>query len=262
MSEKIHQGRAAVVTGAGSGNGAAIARRLAEEGAEVWLLDRSAEGLESTIGGWPGDLRERARSLHADITDEDQVRAAFGELDRLDILVNNAGIVDPGTYPELEVEAFGRVLDVNLLGAYRCCVAADRLLRESAAGRVVNVTSMEAHYLLSTGGQVQPHYNASKAGLDLLTKALAYELAPAGVTVNAIAPGVIETPFTKASLAREEISGWIVDCVPIGRIGRPEDIAAAASFLASVDAGYVTGISIPVDGGFTMGWFRRTGGGS
>ena len=94
-------------------------------------------------------------------------------------------------------------------------------------------------------------------GLDLLTKALAYEMAPDGITVNAIAPGVIETALTRNSLADSAIANWIVDCVPAGRIGRPEDIAAVAAFLASDDAEYVTGISVPVDGGFTLGWFRK-----
>ena len=256
------EGRSALVTGAGSGNGAAIARRLREDGATVTLLARNGHGLERTLAGWPDELREGARSVVADITVDEEVKAALEDLDGLDVLVNNAGIVDPGTFPELEVAAFNKVLDVNLLGAYRCCVAADALLRAGGRGRVINVTSMEAHHLLATGGKVQPHYNASKAALDLLTKALAYEFAPDGVTVNAIAPGVIETPFTKSSLARPEISEWIVGCVPAGRVGRPEDIAAVASFLASDDAEYVTGVSIPVDGGLTLGWFRNAGSGA
>ncbi len=255
--KKSLEGRSALVTGAGSGNGAAIARRLREDGATVSLLDRNAEGLESTLADWPDELRQGAYPVVADITVEDEIKEAIDALDALDILVNNAGIVDAGTFPELAVAAFNKVLDVNLLGAYRCCVAANHLLRVGGRGRVINVTSMEAHHLLATGGKVQPHYNASKAALDLLTKALAYELARDGVTVNAIAPGVIETPFTKASLARPEISEWVVGCVPAGRVGRPEDIAAVASFLASDDAEYVNGVSIPVDGGFTLGWFRH-----
>jgi glucose 1-dehydrogenase len=250
-------GRQALVTGAGSGNGAAIARRLCSDGAAIVLLDRSEEGLERTLVAWPEELRDRACSKVADITSDDQVRAAFESLDRLDILVNNAGIVDPMTFPELDAATFGRVLDVNLLGAYRCTVAARPLLAASGCGRVVNVTSMEAHWLLATGGHVQPHYNASKAGLDLLTKALAYEMAPDGVRVNAIAPGVIETPLTEQSLGDGTTADWIVSCVPVGRVGRPEDIAAVASFLASDDAEYVTGISVPVDGGWTLGWFRK-----
>jgi len=257
MSTGNLHGLTALVTGAGSGNGAAIARRLRADGAEVWLLDRNAEGLEQTLAGWPEELRDGAHTVVADITVDEEVSAAIASLERLDVLVNNAGIVDPGTFPSLGVEAFKRVLDVNLLGAYRCSVAANELLRASGSGRIINITSMEAHYLLATGGQVQPHYNASKAALDLLTKALAYEFAPSGVTCNAIAPGVIETPFTKGALGRQEISDWITGCVPAGRVGQPEDIAAVASFLASKDAGYVNGASIPVDGGFTLGWFRQ-----
>lgn len=250
-------GRVALVTGAGSGNGAAIARRLREDGAHVVLLDRDAAGLEGTLDAWPAELRSETSSVVADITSDEDVGRAFAGVDAVDILVNNAGIVDAGTFPELQVGAFSKVLDVNLLGAYRCAQAAHGMLCASGSGRVINITSMEAHFLLATGGHVQPHYNASKAALDLLTKALAFEFGGSGVTVNAIAPGVIETPFTTGALADAAISKWIVHCVPVGRIGRPDDIAAAASFLASDDAQYITGTSIAVDGGFTLGWFRQ-----
>jgi NAD(P)-dependent dehydrogenase (short-subunit alcohol dehydrogenase family) len=122
---------------------------------------------------------------------------------------------------------------------------------------VINVTSMEAHYLLSTGGHVQPHYNASKAGLDLLSKGLAFELGAHGVTVNAIAPGVIATALTTGMLEDRGKAEWVESCVPLGRVGKAEDIAAVAAFLASDDAAYVSGASIPVDGGWTTGWFRK-----
>ena len=249
-------GRTALVTGAGSGNGAAIARRLREEGAEVVLLDRSAAGLEAVLDTWSASLKAGTRSVTADITDDEAIAETFGALERLDILVNNAGIVDPGAFPELDVDGFRHVLDVNLLGAYRCTREAHPLLVGSDAGRVINITSMEAHWLLSTGGHVQPHYNASKAGLALLTQALAFEFASSGVTVNAIAPGIIETALTSHTLAQDDAARWIIDCIPLDRVGRPEDVAAAAAFLASDDAAYLTGISIPVDGGLTMGWFR------
>ena len=257
MSEGKLTGRTALVTGAGSGNGAAIARRLREDGAHVVLLDRSSDGLERTLAEWPADLRGGADAVLADITQDAEVNGAFAGLDSLDILVNNAGIVDGGAYPTLDAETFGRVLDVNLVGAYRCAKAAHALLTASPHGRVINITSMEAHFLLATGDHVQPHYNASKAGLDLLTRALAFEFGSTGVTVNAIAPGVIATAFTSGSLENREVADWIVSCIPAGRVGDPGDIAAVASFLASDDAAYVTGASIPVDGGFTLGWFRK-----
>jgi NAD(P)-dependent dehydrogenase (short-subunit alcohol dehydrogenase family) len=257
MSDERLEGRKALVTGAGSGNGAAIARRLAQDGADVVLLDRDEHGLERTLASWPDLLRGKGSPRVADITDDAEIEQVFAGLDRLEILVNNAGIVDPATFPGLDAQTFAHVLDVNLLGAYRCTRAAHPLLTRSGHGRVVNITSMEAHYLLATSGHVQPHYNASKAGLDLLTRALAYEMAGDGITVNAIAPGVIETALTSQSLADSSIADWIVDCVPAGRVGRPEDIAAVAAFLASDDAEYVTGISVPVDGGFTLGWFRK-----
>ena len=253
-------GRVALVTGAGSGNGAAIARRLREDGAEVVLLDRREEGLSDVLGSWDDELREGARPVTADITDDAALEAAFDGLTQLDVLVNNAGIVDPGAFPELDADGFMRVLDINLVGAYRCARLARDLLCASEHGRVINITSMEAHFLLATGAHVQPHYNASKAGLDLLTRALAFEFGREGVTVNAIAPGVIETPLTSQTLAQSEAADWIVGCVPLGRVGRPQDIAAVASFLASDDAEYVTGASIPVDGGSTLGWFRQHAG--
>ncbi len=144
-------GRVALVTGAGSGNGAAIARRLADEGAEVVLLDRRPDGLEEVLASWPAKARERSRPVTADITHEDEIAAVFAGLEQLDILVNNAGIVDPGTFPELDTEGFEHVLDVNLLGPYRCTRAAYELLCASDAGRVINITSMEAHWLLVHG---------------------------------------------------------------------------------------------------------------
>jgi NAD(P)-dependent dehydrogenase (short-subunit alcohol dehydrogenase family) len=258
MDERF-AGRTALVTGAGSGNGASIARRLCSEGAQVALLDRREDAIEATLSSWPEEIRSLGQPITADITHDEEVAEAISGLDKLDILVNNAGIVDPGTFPDLRVEDFQQVLDVNLLGAYRMTREAHSLLTESAHGRVINLTSMEAHYLLATGGHVQPHYNASKAGLDLLTKALAYELGPSGVTVNAIAPGVIATALTMQTLEDSEIAAWIEGCVPLGRVGRAEDVAAVAAFLASDDAAYVTGSSIPVDGGFTLGWFKKDG---
>jgi NAD(P)-dependent dehydrogenase (short-subunit alcohol dehydrogenase family) len=257
--DKRFADRTALVTGAGSGNGAAIARRLCEEGARVALLDRRADALEGTLASWPEEVRSLGRPVAADITSDHDVAAAISSLDALDILINNAGIVDPGTFPDLGVADFQQVLDVNLLGAYRLTRQAHPLLTDSEHGRVINVTSMEAHYLLATGGHVQPHYNASKAGLDLLTKALAYELGPSGVTVNAIAPGVVATALTMRTLENREVASWIEGCIPLGRVGQPEDVAAVAAFLVSDDAAYVTGSSIPVDGGFTLGWFKRDG---
>lgn len=256
MSSNKLEGRVALVTGAGSGNGAAIAQRLAQDGAEVWMADRDGVGLNRTIGDWPDALADQAHPVIFDVSDDDGVAQAFNQLERLDVLVNNAGIVRGSQFPALDIAEFSEVLDVNLLGAYRCTKAAAYLLRQGGYGRVINITSMEAHHLLGTSGHVQPHYNASKAALDMLTKALAFELAPYGVTVNAVAPGIIETPFTAGSLAKGGMAEWIVDRVPMGRIGWASDIAGVTSFLASEDAEYVTGASIPVDGGFTLGWYK------
>ncbi|MBE5477750.1 hypothetical protein E3G68_005083 [Mycobacteroides abscessus] len=257
MTDKKLQGRAALVTGAASGNGAAIAERLCADGAQVWLADRNEEGLNATVANWPDELAARAHTVVFDVTDDNAIATAFGKLRRLDILVNNAGVVEGSAFPQLCVDAFSRVLDVNLLGAYRCTKAAESLLRQEGYGRVINITSMEAHHLLATGGHVQPHYNSSKAALDMLTKALAFELAPHRVTVNAVAPGVIETPFTASALTDPALSQWVLEHVPAGRIGRASDVAAVTAFLASPDSEFVTGASIPVDGGFTLGWYRN-----
>lgn len=125
------------------------------------------------------------------------------------------------------------------------------MINAGNGGRIINITSVEAHVIVSSSGKCQPHYNSSKGGLNLLTKAIAIELAQYGITANNIAPGVVETPFTASGLSNPEAKRWVLDRLPVGRIGKPDDIANAALFLASDDSSYMTGSTVFVDGGWT-----------
>jgi NAD(P)-dependent dehydrogenase (short-subunit alcohol dehydrogenase family) len=255
---KIHDGHRAAVTGAGSGNGKAIAETLLAEGASVALLDIAPDSLQDTASRFGN-----AVPIGVDVADPDSVRAAadaigsaFGELD---ILVNNAGIVRSSNFDELPLDEWNQVFAVNSTGPFLMSQAAMPLLRAGAAARgdgataaVVNITSVEAHIVISSSGHPQVHYNASKGALLQLTRALAIECAADRVRVNAVAPGFIETPFTKAVLENEQVKSWLLERTPMGRIGKPEDVANAVSFLASEKASWITGTTLLVDGGWTV----------
>jgi len=244
-----------IVTGAGSGNGRSIALKFMEEGAKVVVADISVEGAQATIALAPEG--SDAVAVKADVTNVSDVRRmieaaieAFGELD---ILVNNAGIVAFTPFLELSEEEWDKVHDVNLKGPFLCSQAAAKAMIESGTkGRIINITSVEAHRIVSSSGHCQPHYNSSKGGLHLLTKAVALELAPYGITVNAVAPGVVETPFTAKGLENPDVRGWVLDRVPVGRIAKPDDIANAVLFLALPESEYITGSTVFVDGGWTI----------
>lgn len=244
-----------IVTGAGSGNGRSIALKFMEEGAKVVVADISVEGAQATIALAPEG--SDAVAVKADVTNVSDVRRmieaaieAFGELD---ILVNNAGIVAFTPFLELSEEEWDKVHDVNLKGPFLCSQAAAKAMIESGTkGRIINITSVEAHRIVSSSGHCQPHYNSSKGGLHLLTKAVALELAPYGITVNAVAPGVVETPFTAKGLENPDVRSWVLDRVPVGRIAKPDDIANAVLFLALPESEYITGSTVFVDGGWTI----------
>ncbi|MBO1902157.1 SDR family oxidoreductase [Leucobacter weissii] len=248
------EGRYAAVTGAASGNGRAIAEKMLAEGARVAALDLNGEALAAVFGEDPRVLR-----VECDVADERSARSAMAEVagvfPRLDVLVNNAGIVKFGTFETLPLAEWDQVFAVNSTGPFLVTQAASELLRagDTAHTRaVVNITSVEAHIVISSSGHPQIHYNASKGALLQLTRALSVELAPAGIRVNAVAPGYIRTPFTAEALEQDEVRGFLLDRTPMGRIGEPEDVAGGVAFLASDEASWVTGTTLFVDGGWTV----------
>lgn len=254
----IHEGHRAAVTGAGSGNGKAIAETLLGEGATVALLDIAPDSLKDTMSRYPN-----AVPIEVDVADADSVRQAAdalgNEFGQLDILVNNAGIVRSSNFDELPLDEWNQVFAVNSTGPFLMSQAAMPLLRKGAQHRgddatsaVVNITSVEAHIVISSSGHPQVHYNASKGALLQLTRALAVECAADRVRVNAVAPGFIETPFTKPVLDNPDVKSWLLERTPMGRIGKPEDVANAVSFLSSEKASWITGTTLLVDGGWTV----------
>lgn len=253
-----HDDHVALVTGAGSGNGQAIAEKLLQEGARVALIDVNGEALEKVCAPY-----ENALAVVADVTDLDSMEAAVArtvsEFGGLDVLVNNAGIVRGSAFDDLSESEWEEVFKVNSTGPFLASKAALPAMRKTIdakgdgrTGAVVNITSVEAHIVISSSGHPQIHYNASKGALLMFTKGLAVEAAASGVRVNAVAPGFIETPFTTKVLGDEKVVKWLLDRTPLGRIGRPEDVANAVSFLASENASWITGTTLMVDGGWTI----------
>ncbi|HSA52887.1 MAG TPA: SDR family NAD(P)-dependent oxidoreductase [Yinghuangia sp.] len=230
--------KTAVVTGGGSGIGKAIAERLTADGHQVAVLDLNPTG--SFFG------------QKADVTDPDQVNGALDavrqELGPVTILVNAAGLDGFNRFDRIDFAAWKRVIDVNLNGVYHCIQAALPDMVEAKWGRIVNISSSSAH----SGQPFMAHYVAAKSAVNGLTKALALELGPRGITVNAVPPGFIDTPMLRGAEAKELLGGTVEDHIkrtPVRRVGRPEDIAAACSFLISEDAGYITGQILGVNGG-------------
>ncbi len=243
-------GQAAIVTGAGSGIGRAIALDLARADARVALVGRRAEPLEETrrliadLGAPP------ALSLPADVADEAQVSAmvaaALASLGRIDVLVNNAGVGHPGQIESTPPEEWDRVLDVNLRGAFLVTRAVLPWMRAQRSGVVVNVASISGQ----TGGvSASAPYAASKGGLIAFTKALARQMAAFGGRANAVAPGQIAT--TMSNVDPERIR-FVLAQTPLGRLGTPEEVAHAVLFLASPAASFVTGHTLNVNGGILM----------
>ncbi|HZZ45533.1 MAG TPA: SDR family NAD(P)-dependent oxidoreductase [Pseudonocardia sp.] len=239
--------RTAVITGAGSGIGAATALRLAENGYHVALLDRDegpAGEIAARITGAGGQATVRV----VDVSDPDQVGAAFSALPftTLDALVNNAGIREIRGFDELTTQEWYRVIDVNLHGTFHCVKAAAGMLR-AAQGSVVNVSSVAG--LMGVPGRVA--YTASKHAVIGLTKALAAEFGPDNVRVNAVCPGVIETPLTESYFGDENIVRGLRSVHTLGRWGTPDEIASVIEFLCGSQAAFCTGSVFTADGGFT-----------
>jgi 3-oxoacyl-[acyl-carrier protein] reductase len=245
-------GRVAIVTGASRGIGRAIALQLAQEGADVALAARTAEALAGTKAAVEA-LGRRTALLALDVADskavQEGVKRVADELGRLDIVVNNAGLTKDGLVMRMSDEDWDAVLDVDLKGVFLFCRASLRALLKSPAGRIVNISSIVG----LTGNAGQANYAAAKSGLFGFTRSLARELGGRRVTVNAVCPGFIETDMT-AGLS-DEIRQASLKSIPLGRLGKGEDVAALVAFLCSDAASYVTGTVIPVDGGLAIGGF-------
>ena len=240
-------GKTALVTGATGGIGAAIAKTLHKAGATVAISGTRAnvlEELKAELGG------ERVVVLPCNLSDaaavEKLVPEAEAAMGSLDILVNNAGITKDGLAMRMKDEDWSAVIDVNLTASFRLARAAMRGMMKKRWGRIVNITSVVG----VTGNPGQANYVASKAGVIGLTKSLAQELAARNVTVNAVAPGFIATPMT--DVLNDKQKEMILGRVPAGKLGTPEDVAAAVLYLASDEANYVTGQTLHVNGGMAM----------
>ena len=242
-------GRTAIVTGAALGIGQAIARRLHEAGAAVVIADLHDDDARALAEELEMARPQSALAVHADVSDAAQVEAmvaaARERFGGVDILVNNAGIYPQARILDLDADAFRRVLDVNLVGAYLCTRAAARtMVDQGRGGRIVNITSIDALHPSMPG---LAHYDASKHGEWGFTKTAALELAEHGIQVNAIAPGGVLTPGV-GEMPHEAMEAFEA-VIPMHRFGDPDDIARAALFLASDLASYVTGAQLVVDGG-------------
>jgi len=239
-------GKRALITGASGGIGAAIARALHGAGATV-ALSGTREGPLTDLAA---ELAERAHVLPCDLSDPQAVeglpKAAIDAMGGLDILVNNAGITRDQLFMRLSDADWQAVLDVNLTAAMRLCRGVMRPMMKARWGRIVNISSVVG----TTGNAGQANYAAAKAGLIGLTKSIAAEVASRGITANAVAPGFIATAMTDK--LTDEQKGKINAQIPAGRMGTPEEIAAAVLYLASDEAGYVTGATLHVNGGMAM----------
>jgi 2-hydroxycyclohexanecarboxyl-CoA dehydrogenase len=243
------QGRVAVVTGGGSGIGRAIAKRLAEDTAKVAIWDINGAGAEETAA-MIRDAGGTAMAITADCSDKAAIKAAAdqtrAELGPVAILVNNAGIAPFTPFLESDDDLFDKVIRINLRGPWLMTKECMPDMLAAGWGRVINITSSS----VQTGSPAQGHYVSSKGGLVGMTKALALEFAPTGVTFNMIPPGAVDTPMLRAAPID---AAAFSQTIPVKRLGRPEDIAAAAAYLASEEASFITGQVISTNGGRYMG---------
>ena len=244
------EGKVAVVTGASRGIGRAIAVKLASIGAFVVINYNGSEERAREVKQEIEAENGAAAICQCDVSDYGQcetfIQNVIKEYGHIDILVNNAGVTRDGLLMKMTEEDFDRVVDTNLKGAFNTIRFASRQMLKQKSGRIINMSSVVG----VTGNAGQANYAASKAGIIGLTKAAARELASRGITVNAIAPGFIETDMT--SVLPEKVREASVAQIPLGGFGKPGQVAAAAAFLASEDAGYITGQVLHVDGGMVM----------
>ena len=254
-------GRACVVTGAGSGIGRAIALALAGAGANVALLDINEQGMSDSLAEIETGGGE-ALAIRCDTSDAASVADAAtrcaAALGPCDVLVNNAGVLRPGPLATLSLEEWNKVLAVNLTGYFLCAQAFGAQMRSKGGGSVVHIASIAAEHPTASGGA----YSVAKAGIAMLSQQLAIEWGADGIRSNAVHPGLILTPMSQAFYEQPGTAERRSQAVPLGRIGRPDDIAQAVLFLAGARSAYISGQDITVDGGFTrmlLGLIPRAG---
>ena len=242
--------RVAIITGAAKGIGKAISLTFIREGAKLALIDVD-KGILGTAKNEIEKNREEVIAIPCDITKSvevkamvNQVQKAFG---RVDILINNAGIIRRGTIETVTEEDWDRVIEVNLKGTFNCCKAVAVIMKEQGYGKIVNISSIAGKMGDITSA---PGYGPSKAGVDALTKTLARQLAPYGINVNAVSPHAIETEMS--AQWSEQRRKEIIASIPLGRLGKPEDVAEAVLFLTSEEASFITGEILDVNGGAWM----------
>lgn len=243
-------GRKALITGGGRGLGLGMTKALHDAGAEIVIIGQSKENIEIAK-----NLSKGGSPVHAmlgDLSDRNQIRSMFSKainiLGDIDILINNAGIQRRYPSEDFPESDWNKVLEVNLTAVFLMCQLAGRVMLENKRGKIINIASMCSFF----GGITIPAYSASKGGVMQLTKALSNEWAGRGVQVNAIAPGYMETQMNTALINDEKRRTTILNRIPAGRWGKPEDIGGAAVFLSSSASDYVTGTIIPVDGGYLV----------
>ena len=244
-------GRTALVTGAGRGIGRASAIALAHAGAEVWLAARTPSDLDAAaaeINAAGG----RAHVMVCDVTDAVAVNRAIAALPSLDVLVNNAGMNIPQQFVDVSEDNLDRVLNLNIRAMFITAQAAVKKMLETSArksrgGSVINITSQMGH----VGAPTRTVYCLTKHAIEGFTKALAVELAPQNIRVNSIAPTFLETPMTAPMFARPEFAKWVMDRIPLGRLGQLDEVAASVVYVASDAASLMTGASLVIDGGWT-----------
>ncbi len=240
--------RTAVITGAGRGMGQSIACALAELGAQVVVNDLDEEAAQGTVQQIKAS-RHRAAAFQTDVTDAPGVQAmvdwtadTFGGVH---ILVNNAGVLYPTSVAETDEEEWDRVIAVNLKGTFLCSKAVLSHMQDAGWGRIINISSTAGKSVSTVGGA---HYTASKAGVLGFTRHLAREVASDGITVNAVCPGLIDTEMVRTAIDKERTRAY-AESFPIQRLGKPEEVAELVAFLASEQAGYITGASLDINGG-------------